>query len=123
MDKEFLKEAKIKLQVMAKNLKEELSGFAKKNPEAKGDWKTAYPDMQAGKPGGLEAAADEVEQYSTNLPIEFSLENQLKNVEEALERIENKTYGMCENCKQEMPRARLLAMPEAKHCADCAGKL
>lgn len=44
----------------------------------------------------------------------------LANVEEALGRIDDKTYGKCDNCGNAIPVARLDALPYTKWCVDCA---
>lgn len=44
---------------------------------------------------------------------------QIQEIEEALERIEQGTYGTCEGCGQPIPRARLRAMPSARLCVAC----
>lgn len=41
-------------------------------------------------------------------------------VREAIGRIDAGTFGICENCDQEIVRERLQAMPFAKHCVVCA---
>jgi DnaK suppressor protein len=43
----------------------------------------------------------------------------LKAIEEALARIRVGTFGACETCKQPISRARLEAVPWARHCRDC----
>jgi len=43
----------------------------------------------------------------------------LKMIERALERIENRTYGRCENCGKPIPAGRLRALPFAELCVDC----
>jgi DnaK suppressor protein len=40
-------------------------------------------------------------------------------IKEALERIENKTYGMCEECGEQISEARLKARPVTTLCIDC----
>lgn len=37
----------------------------------------------------------------------------------ALERLERGTWGICEGCRLAIGRNRLLALPEARQCADC----
>ena len=37
----------------------------------------------------------------------------------ALERLERGTWGICEGCRAAIGRNRLLALPEARQCADC----
>lgn len=41
----------------------------------------------------------------------------------ALERIDNHTFGRCENCRRAIAEERLEAIPYARHCATCAAKL
>jgi len=116
MDKKITEELKTRLVEKKKYLQQELSSFASKDPKVKGNWDTKVPRIQE---GNLEEAADEVEEYSTNLHIEFNLEKQLKEVGAALERIEKGTYGECEKCKKKISPERLQASPEASTCRDC----
>jgi RNA polymerase-binding protein DksA len=46
----------------------------------------------------------------------------LKQVELALERMENGTYGICVDCEQPIPVARLEAVPTATRCVPCKEK-
>ncbi len=43
----------------------------------------------------------------------------LMEVDEALKRIENGTYGVCEECGKPIPYERLKAIPTAKYTVDC----
>ena len=119
MSKESVINAQQRLEEKKKQLEGELSSFATKDPDVKGDWDTKYPRVPE---GDLEDAAGEVEEYSTKLHIEFSLENQLKEIDAALDRIAKGTYGICENCKKEISQERLEVSPEAGLCLDCAEK-
>ncbi|MFA5795323.1 MAG: TraR/DksA family transcriptional regulator [Candidatus Brocadiia bacterium] len=47
---------------------------------------------------------------------------EIKQIEEALNRIEEKTYGMCESCNKPVPEARLRVVPFAKFCIKCQSK-
>jgi DnaK suppressor protein len=49
-----------------------------------------------------------------------SLEDQLAAVQEALDRIDDGTYGLCQSCRQPIAEARLEAMPETRWCIGCA---
>ena len=44
-------------------------------------------------------------------------------VEEALEKIREGTYGMCEECGEEIGGGRLKVMPLAKSCVTCQSRL
>lgn len=65
------------------------------------------------------------ETYSRELDegIEEDAQAQLREVEEALERIAAGTYGTCEVCGKEIPVERLEAVPWTKYCIEDARKL
>ncbi|MBN2138223.1 MAG: TraR/DksA C4-type zinc finger protein [Sedimentisphaerales bacterium] len=44
----------------------------------------------------------------------------LMEIEDALIRIENGTYGLCEGNGERIPKARLRAVPWARYCLKCA---
>jgi RNA polymerase-binding protein DksA len=62
---------------------------------------------------------------SDNYEQEFNLglmeteQATIEEVEEALERIENKSFGLCVECEQPIPAARLRVKPHAKYCIEC----
>jgi RNA polymerase-binding protein DksA len=43
----------------------------------------------------------------------------LQEIDEALERIEKKSFGKCVHCGKPLPPARLKVKPHAKYCIDC----
>jgi DnaK suppressor protein len=47
----------------------------------------------------------------------------LHSIVEALLRIEEGEYGICEECEEEIPIGRLKAMPFARHCVKCKSDL
>ncbi len=51
-----------------------------------------------------------------NLAVSGDLQQELQDVEHALERIEAGTYGMCEVCGEPIPPERLEARPAATLC-------
>ena len=64
-----------------------------------------------------------------NFEQEFTLsllqneEQLLDEIAAALERVRQGTFGQCEECQGEIPKARLHALPYARYCVDCARKL
>lgn len=44
----------------------------------------------------------------------------ISEIQKALERIENNTYGICGSCGEDIGQLRLEAMPEATRCVSCA---
>lgn len=47
----------------------------------------------------------------------------LHSINEALLRIDEEEYGLCEECEEEIPLGRLKAMPFARHCVRCKSDL
>ena len=43
----------------------------------------------------------------------------LRRIDNALDRIDNKTYGICVSCQKKVQPARLDAVPWALHCIEC----
>ena len=66
---------------------------------------------------------------SDNFEQEFTLtlmqseEETLEAIEAALERIEDGSYGLCEECNVRIPKTRLNAIPYATLCVRCAEQL
>jgi DnaK suppressor protein len=52
--------------------------------------------------------------------IEESMRDELKQIDEALAKIDAGTYGICERCRKPIAPARLEALPYATLCIDCA---
>lgn len=65
---------------------------------------------------------------SDNFEQEFTLglleaeEGTLGRIEAALERVEEGTYGICEECGVKIPKKRLNAIPFAVMCVRCASQ-
>jgi DnaK suppressor protein len=72
-----------------------------------------------------EPSSDPMDQASTVLDMDFLLrlrdrERKLMiKIKEALERIENGTFGICEECGEKISEKRLRARPVATLCIDC----
>ncbi len=46
-------------------------------------------------------------------------EEELKAIDNALERVGNKTYGTCEECGKKIAKVRLTALPYVHNCIEC----
>ena len=59
--------------------------------------------------------------YDRDLTIGLiqSGEDELRAIDEALEKISNKTYGECEECGKKISKVRLMALPYVKNCIEC----
>ncbi|MCK4539794.1 TraR/DksA family transcriptional regulator [Candidatus Parcubacteria bacterium] len=67
--------------------------------------------------------AQEISEFSTNLATDKVLQSTLKDIDAAIDRIENGTYGICKYCKQPIGKKRMLARPVASACIACKTKL
>ena len=71
---------------------------------------------------------DPIDRASLEADRNFTLrirdrENKLiKKIKEALDRIEDDTYTICEKCGEDISLARLKARPVTTHCIDCKTK-
>lgn len=124
MNKKLLEQLKEKLKKEKKEIESQLKSFAKRDEKVKGDWDARFPHFDGGDSGSaaMEKEADEVEEYNNLLPLEHSLETQLKDIDLALEKIGKGTYGKCENCKKDIEGERLKAYPGARFCMKCEKK-
>ena len=65
-----------------------------------------------------DVGSDNYEQEFTLSLIETE-QATLQEIDEALARIETKTYGICKGCQKRIPVARLKARPHATYCIEC----
>lgn len=120
MDKTDLEKFKKLLLERKKKIEQELASIAKKDDKLKGDYDTVFPDFGTSQSSDEEAL--EVAAYESTLPIEYALELKLADVSKALKKIEDGTYGICDNCHELIDVKRLEIMPEAKICLKCQKK-
>jgi DnaK suppressor protein len=82
-------------------------------------------DVRAGQEASDEGSDDIVDRannaYSRELLFSLSdgERHTLLRIEEALQRVESGSYGICTNCGNEIRPGRLKAMPWARYCIDC----
>ncbi len=120
MKKAESKVYKERLLVLRARLRGEVTQLAnaalKKNrPEGAGDHSSMPIHM-------ADLGSDNFEQEFT-LSLMENEEDTLLAIESALERIEDGTYGQCEECGVKIPKARLNAIPFAPLCVKCAAQL
>jgi DnaK suppressor protein len=56
----------------------------------------------------------------TDIGVGRSLEAGLARTERALAKLDEGTYGTCDQCGEAIPPARLRAMPDSALCVECA---
>ena len=73
----------------------------------------------------IESTADEMDRLQQQLSREVAIRNLdhssklLKNIQTALDRIEDDIYGICLHCEEPIPEKRLRAVPWASYCVAC----
>lgn len=112
-DKEFVEEMKAMLLREKESLEKDLSRFARPAGET-GEYDTIEENLGT----DIDDSATETEINENNRSLEWSLEKRLRDVLDALEKIEVGTYGICEKTGREIPEDRLRALPTARVCAD-----
>lgn len=62
--------------------------------------------------------------YDRDFSLNLATKEQrvLYEIEEALRRLDEDTYGICESCSKAITKQRLKAMPYARHCIKCQSK-
>jgi RNA polymerase-binding transcription factor DksA len=49
--------------------------------------------------------------------------DRIQLIEMALEKLDEGTYGLCDECGAKIPKARLEMLPESIYCVKCAGRM
>lgn len=117
MDKTKQEKLKENLKKEEKLLIGELESLAN-TPRVDTNYETRFPSFGS-HTAEQDENAEEVEKYIGSLSIEHRLEGQLKDIREALEKMEKGLYGICERCKKEIAMERLEASSAAKTCLKC----
>jgi DnaK suppressor protein len=77
-------------------------------------------DITSGEPSG-----DIYDQASSERDRELGLllgdreREKLRNIDEALLKLEEGEYGICEECEEDIPLGRLKVVPFARYCVKC----
>jgi DnaK suppressor protein len=66
--------------------------------------------------------AVELENGETLVALDREVNAELREIERALRRLDEGTYGTCTACGESVAVPRLQAVPYASHCIDCANK-
>ncbi len=106
--REFLKQAADTLQETKKQLLKELQGRVKEETEGvKDEGRDTY-----------DLASDERDR-EINFILNDREREKLHAIDEALQRIKDKTYGICESCEGEIHLGRLKVLPFTRLCVKC----
>jgi len=104
---ENLQELEAALVAESTDLEAEIADHAR---NVNADWQGATTPDDAGN----DDAADRIEELATNVSLVETLENRLREMQAALKRIKEGTYGTCIETGEPIPLARLRANPAAE---------
>ena len=82
-------------------------------------------DLKQGREGSKEEGMDTYDLASEERDREISFiltdreRDKLNAIQEALERMDEGTYGICEGCESEIAEGRLEALPFTRLCVNC----
>lgn len=102
---------KLKLEEEKQKLEEQLSQVGRRNPANPKDWEPQFNERNE-QASSQDEMADKFEDMEQTLAIETTYEERLQQVNAALKRIEDGTYGKC-SCGKDIPIERLEADPAA----------
>jgi RNA polymerase-binding protein DksA len=77
-------------------------------------------NLTAGRSADSQEQAQELENAEVVDALGNEARNEFSRIAKALEQIKNDTYGICEDCGERIPMARLEAYPFADRCIRCA---
>ncbi len=93
-----------------------------KREEIIGEVRQIHASSQEMGQDGIQDMADEASNLYAKQVLMSLSENQrqaLRQVDEALDRIQEGTYGICESCGESIGLKRLQIRPFAKYCVQC----
>lgn len=113
-----MEELREMLEVQKADVEEELASHGRVLNDA-GDWQGASIGFE-GEESDPNDVGDQIEELVTNVPLVAELEERHVDVAEALEKMDEGVYGLCEECGEPIPYARLKANPSARTCIEHA---
>jgi RNA polymerase-binding transcription factor DksA len=114
----FLKQQKLRLMALRDTILDSMAGVAK-------DTLRSRPEGSEASAFGMHQADAGSDAYDKDFALSLLSQEQdaLYEVEEALKRVENGTYGVCEMSSKSIPHARLEALPFARFTVECQADL
>lgn len=117
LSERFLEQQKRKLLELRDHLLDQMQGVAQGNLRSQ-------PQEGAGSAFGMHQADAGSDAYEKDFALSLLSQEQdaLYEIEEAIKRIENGSYGICEMSGEGIPSARLEAIPFARYTVECQSK-
>jgi DnaK suppressor protein len=99
------------------NMRKSLLGEIRDNVKEESDY------LKAPATGDIYDLASSERERELSLLLGDRDREKLNEIDEALRRIEEGTYGYCEECEERIGIGRLKAMPFTQLCVDCKAKM
>jgi RNA polymerase-binding transcription factor DksA len=77
-------------------------------------------DLKKGRSQDFSEQTTETENDQVLDEIHYEAKAELQQVNDALQRLEQGSYGFCSKCQEAIAPARLLALPYTNRCIKCA---
>ncbi len=106
---------KKKLEDELATVERELENVGRKNPDNKADWEAEPADFDIDRADPNETA-DSIEEFEGNTAVLKELEIRYNDIKDALKKIEEDKYGICEVGGEPIEPERLEANPAARTC-------
>ncbi len=108
---------KAQLEAEYADIIEQLKTIGRVNPDNPIDWEALEPEHPETQADDNEVA-DNIEEYENNTAVLKQLEIRFNEIKNALEKIKNASYGLCDVCKKEIESERLEANPASTTCKE-----
>lgn len=119
LDQETLEQIKKELITKKDQIIAELNAISEKDGNVNDEHRAIFPDFGQKQ----DENAQEIGEYTTNLATEKILESSLRDIINALDRMEKGSYGICKYCNKPIGKKRMLARPVASACVECKTRL
>ena len=114
----FVRAQKNRLLQLREALVDSISGVAPRKLQSRGNGSEA-----PASPGDRADAGNDAFQRDFAMSLLSQGHDALTEIDQALKRIESGTYGTCEISGKAIPRARLVAIPFARHIVQCQAQI
>jgi len=113
---------KTEFNILRSRLESEQKRLIEEFEQSKANLRPADERREGSPFGKREEEATEALELEKRLTLEKRTRDQLADIEHALHKFEEGTYGLCDSCGQPIDPARLEALPQATLCLSCKAR-
>jgi RNA polymerase-binding transcription factor DksA len=116
LDLKFIADTKKRLLEQKAGLMEQVDDSSRQGTTTDDESSTRFPQYGISQDDN----ALEVSNYQDSISVQHGLNVELAQIDLAMAKIEQGTYGVCGNCGQDIPKERLMVFPAATLCVSCS---